>query len=109
MRFVSILLALSVFLACAGRAERRLDPREKRLAAAYAELFKLSRRVSPREPAYQDSAEAVLNKLHFPREEYDRAVASLNRKPERWELFYIEVQKLASMDLKNPPPRTNSR
>ena len=106
MRFISILLASAVFLACVGRAERGLHPGEKRLAVAYAELYKLSRRVSPREPAYQDSAEAVLKKLRFPREEYDRAVASLNRKPERWEAFYIEVQNLISPRPKNSAPQT---
>jgi hypothetical protein len=107
MRTVWTILLLGAFLSCSGRPERRLHPDEKRLAAAYAELFKLSLRVSPRGPAYRDSAEAALKKLHFSKNDFDRAVVSLNQEPERWEAFYLEVQALTSPDQKNSRPQTN--
>ena len=104
MRNALIILLLGVFLACSARRESGLRPDEKRLAAAYAELFRLGLRVSPNAPAYQDSAEAVLERLHYAKNDFDRAVASLNRDPERWEAFYIEVQALTSGGRTVPRP-----
>ncbi len=104
MRNVLIILFLGILAACSGRQERGLRPDEKRLAVAYAELFRLGLRVSPDTPAYQDSAEAVLKRLNCSKNDFDRAVASLNREPERWEAFYIEVQALTSGSRTIPRP-----
>jgi len=87
-----------VLLSCAKNVSSTLTRDEKRLVLAYAELVKLGTRMPARGPAYQDSADAILNRLRFTRADYDRSVASLDENPERWETFYREVQALLNVN-----------
>ncbi|HEX9934664.1 MAG TPA: hypothetical protein VGB38_05650 [bacterium] len=82
----------AVFLSCSKTPAHRLTHSEQRLAAAYTGLLRLGQRIPSETPAYQDSAACLLKAMHYTKEEFDRAVASLNQHPERWEAFYKAVQ-----------------
>jgi hypothetical protein len=92
MRTTLAFILFAVFLSCSGNPPQKLRPEEKRLAAAYAELYALKERLSVSESVFQDSARAVLKRLDFSKDDYDRALTSLNKVPERWMVFYREVQ-----------------
>lgn len=96
MRTSLACILFAVFLSCSGNRQPKLNSQEKRLAVAYAELVRLRERLLVPEPAYQDSARAVLKRLNFSKNDYDRALVSLNKVPERWQAFYREVQILLS-------------
>jgi hypothetical protein len=97
MKAAWIIVFSALLCFCSKNGPGYLKPSEKRLAAAYAELLKLSARIPPGNPAYQDSAAAVLKRLRFTKEDFDRGTASFKEDPGRWEAFYREVQTLLSV------------
>ena len=93
MRCPVWLLLVGIGFACSPNRIPALRPAEKRAAAAYAALLALRERMPPPHPAYADSAAALLERLHVSRQDIDRAMAAMSKEPERWEAFYLEVQK----------------
>ncbi|MBN1893524.1 hypothetical protein JW906_03470 [bacterium] len=80
-------------LGCGRSTDLQLNADEKELAAVYVKLVLLQEKLSVEHPAYPDSMQAVLNRHGMTRERYDLILASLNRTPERWPVFYREALK----------------
>jgi hypothetical protein len=82
---------IAVLLSCGGGKTDRLTRGDRKLARVVAELELLRDRV-PSEPAYSDSALALLRKRKITPDGFSKRVARMNEKPERWAAFYQEVR-----------------
>jgi hypothetical protein len=98
-RLIACLAAALTAAGCGGRPSESLPRREKRLALAYAEIVRMradppgpSAIPAPADSAAQRKARAVLLRHGFTPERFGESVAWLNAAPERWSLFYAEVQ-----------------
>ena len=90
-----IAAVLALLQSCGGGRTERLSRGDRRLAAVIAELTLLRERV-PSEPAYSDSARALLIRRKITPDGFARRYKRLDEKPERWAAFYSEVA--ASLD-----------
>lgn len=88
---VILLLALALPLSCGGGREERLSRGDRRFARVVAELSLLRERL-PSDPAYSDSARALLLRRKITPDAFAKRYQRLDSKPERWALFYSEVR-----------------
>jgi hypothetical protein len=86
-----IAAALALLASCGEGRKERLSRGDRRLARVVAELTLLRERV-PSEPAYSDSARALLIRRKITPDGFARRFERLNEKPERWAAFYSEVR-----------------
>ena len=91
MKHVITIFFVFLFLSCSRDRHSNLPAKHQRFVHVYTELLKLKEKDISPQKAYVDSSIAVLHKYQYTQEEYDQTLAYLNKKPERWEVFYKEV------------------
>jgi|WetSurMetagenome_2_1015567.scaffolds.fasta_scaffold1394725_1 hypothetical protein len=87
------LLAALTAAGCGG-GKPRLPRHAGEFAAAYADLARMRERIPLSDPAYEDSARALLEKRNITPADFKKTVDYFNESPERWALFYGEVRKI---------------
>lgn len=90
---------LTGLLACQSSNQTSLTHEQQQLIHVYADMLLIQQSLSPANPTYADSCKNVLEKHGFSESLYLKTLQSLNRQPERWEVFYQAV--LAEMDRQN--------
>jgi hypothetical protein len=78
---------------CSG-GKTRLPRHAKEFASVYADLARMRERIPLSDPAYGDSARALLKKRNITPADFKKTVDYFNESPERWALFYGEVRKI---------------
>jgi hypothetical protein len=91
-----LLLTLLMALAAAGCGgnKNRLPRHAMEFARVYAELAGMRERIPLSNAAYPDSARALLKKFDYTPADFQKSCDYFNEKPERWALFYREVQRI---------------
>ncbi len=86
-----LFVVLALLPSCGGGRQERLSRGDRRFARVVAELTLLRERV-PSEPAYSDSARALLLRWKITPDAFAKRYKRLDSKPERWAVFYSEVR-----------------
>jgi hypothetical protein len=86
-----IAVVLALLTSCGEGRTERLSRGDRRLARVVAELTLLRERV-PLEPAYSDSARALLVRRRITPDGFAKRFERLNEKPEQWAAFYSVVR-----------------
>ena len=89
-----VLLFAALAAAGCGGGKTRLPRSAKKFAVVYADLARMRERIPMTNPAYQDSARALLKKRNVTPADFKKSVDYFNETPERWALFYAEVRKI---------------
>lgn len=89
-----LLLFTALTAAGCGGGKTRLPRHAKEFAVVYAELARMRERVPMSNPAYEDSARALLKKRNYTPADFKKSVDYFNETPERWALFYGEVRQI---------------
>ena len=93
MKVIVFILCILVIAGCTQKDSTKFPDTVTRFVQVYVELVMLEDRLTTQHSAWLDSSKIILRKLHFTKQDYDFSVVFLNEKPERWEIFYQEVQK----------------
>jgi hypothetical protein len=78
---------------CGGN-KNRLPRHGMKFARVYADLARMRERIPLSNTAYPDSARVLLKKVNYTPEDFQKSCDYFNETPERWALFYREVQKI---------------
>jgi len=91
---ITLLLFSALAAAGCGDGKTRLPRHAKEFAVVYAELSRMRERIPMSNPAYGDSARALLKKRNYTPADFKKSIDYFNETPERWALFYGEVRKI---------------
>jgi len=95
-------ILLFLYISCSPKVENQTDKSRDLLLSAYVELLKQDNNTTKQTKSAGDSSRILIKEQLLQYKDYKSAVAYLNEKPEHWQKFFQDAERMLTA-AKNKP------